>query len=49
MSIPLRLVLCSKALFFFVVVVVESHFDSLCNTIVQEIMGKPLVDSEVQN
>jgi hypothetical protein len=26
-----------------------SYFDSLCNTIVQEIMGKPLVDSEVQN
>jgi hypothetical protein len=34
---------------YFIFVVVESYFDSLCNTIVQEIMGKPLVDSEVQN
>jgi hypothetical protein len=40
---------CAWRHYFFVVVVVESHFDSLCNAIVHEIMGKPLVDSEVQN
>jgi hypothetical protein len=49
MSIPLSLVLCLKALFCCCVVVVESHLDSLCNAIVHEIMGKPLVDSKVQN